>query len=648
MQTSGTEGQTRANGKTDLVALVRSRGVHLRPAHDDEYAGNCPFCSCGGEGGLRVNNRRFCCSACAANGDAVVFLARFDGLSLRHAFEVLSSGSATAFNGGKERPRHSTTVPRLSNPVISPTDASLSGISDAALLNRVATFYHTRLTKTSAAMALLKRLGPRAAEAVPTFGLGFADRTLGFRIPRANRKQGHALRLRLRRLGIYRATFREHLNGCLVIPVPGAGGDVGALFGYRIAMSWQSDPLLVAPAGIAAGVWNGAALTVEDIVLATTPLDALALWAHGVDGVTFTMRPLRPGDALTTLLLHRQVRRVRLAYAASTQGEIRAETDAALLAGLGIEVCRVKFPWGFSAAACAVNCPTARAEMTTWVDTARLIAGFAAAPDDFAASPALRESAWDAVEVNFGDRAYRVSGLANNRGFATLRASVRLLVRMPATGNECRVFLDRFDLARDLARRRFVTRAAHETDLDAALIKRDIGRLLLAIEQRQYALLAGNVTPHGNPGITPSGGVAAPGTTEKPVAFTAGPPSAKLPRSALSRRTREVGARIRTLLCARCSAGEAKTDRHVFMRRDVRAALGLGATQTRLHLERLVQTGQIKVRSGSAGSAFRYMLNTSKSVRRDGESRRKGCADANLSGGVQSCRGGVDAVDATS
>ena len=39
-----------------------------------------------------------------------------------------------------------------------------------------------------------------------------------------NRKEGEAIRTRLQTLGIYRENGREHMNGRVVLPIPGPDG----------------------------------------------------------------------------------------------------------------------------------------------------------------------------------------------------------------------------------------------------------------------------------------------------------------------------------------------------------------------------------------------------------------------------------------
>ena len=54
---------------------------------------------------------------------------------------------------------------------------------------------------------------------IDRFQLGFANRTLGYRLPEKNRLAGAELRGRLQNLGIFRESGHEHFNGSVVIPI---------------------------------------------------------------------------------------------------------------------------------------------------------------------------------------------------------------------------------------------------------------------------------------------------------------------------------------------------------------------------------------------------------------------------------------------
>ena len=86
------------------------------------------------------------------------------------------------------------------------------------------------------------------------------------------------------------------------------------------------------------------------------------------------------------------------------------------------------------------------------------------------------------------DRRYRVGGLAKNGRLESLKVTLRLWFGE-------RFHLDQVDLCKDGDRRRFCERSAHECRLEADLIKRDLGRLLLACEQLQEARLHADLEP---------------------------------------------------------------------------------------------------------------------------------------------------------
>ena len=61
-------------------------------------------------------------------------------------------------------------------------------------------------------------------ELIDHFQIGFADRSLGLRLPESNRKEGTALRSRLTQLGLWRESGHEHFNGCIVVPLRDEAG----------------------------------------------------------------------------------------------------------------------------------------------------------------------------------------------------------------------------------------------------------------------------------------------------------------------------------------------------------------------------------------------------------------------------------------
>lgn len=197
----------RIKRETDLVALVRSRGVELAKHGSKDWAGRCPFHEGDDRPSFIVSPGKglFHCMGCGAAGNAIQFVEKFDGISFRHAFELLSEGRP-AFSARAAEPLKQATVPRLENPLDDVPD-------DAALLRQVVDYYHERLTKTVDALDYLKGRGIYDEEAVERFRLGFADRTLGLRLPVSNRKAGAEIRARLQVLGLVRESGHEHFTG---------------------------------------------------------------------------------------------------------------------------------------------------------------------------------------------------------------------------------------------------------------------------------------------------------------------------------------------------------------------------------------------------------------------------------------------------
>ena len=84
------------------------------------------------------------------------------------------------------------------------------------------------------------------------FRLGFANRTLGYRLPEKNRVAGAELRGRLQKLGILRESGHEHFNGSVVIPIFNLEGEVVEMYGRKITPSLrEGTPLHSVSSGAA-------------------------------------------------------------------------------------------------------------------------------------------------------------------------------------------------------------------------------------------------------------------------------------------------------------------------------------------------------------------------------------------------------------
>ena len=501
----------------DLIALVQSRGIKLEKHGSKDWKGLCPFHGDQGTPNLIVSPDKglWHCMACGKAGNPIQFVQHHDGISFRHAFEVLAGGGKEAYAA---RPQTGQcTVPMLPCPLDPEAD-------DVTLLQQVTDYYQERLKAVPTARAYLASRGLDSDDLISRHRLGFADRTLGLRLPEANRKTGELLRTRLTRLGVWRESGHEHFNGCIVVPLVNAAGKIVSYYGRRIGPGTVKH--LYSP-GPHQGLFNPDAFDQEEIILCEAVLDALTFCANGITNVSCLYGTEGWTDELTTAL--GKTRRVRLAYDADDAGDRAAERDTKRLQALGIDVYRIKFPHGMDANEYARKVTPAAKSLALLVNAAAWCGQgkapviplqkvsepavetkvkvmpqveVAPAPSSLAASvsgsteklatnekmpaapntsPTL-EQRGEAWFLSIENREYRVTGLEKTVGGDGLKIGLRV-----QTGE--RFHLDQVDLVRDVERRRFVERAAEETGLTADLLKRDLGRLLLAVEQAQVQLM---------------------------------------------------------------------------------------------------------------------------------------------------------------
>ncbi len=425
---------------------------------------------------------------------------------------------------------------------------------DGELLAQVVDFYARVLTESPEALEFLRRRRIAHPEALSTFRLGYANRTLGLRLPDKRRNAGADLRGRLTALGVFRASGHEHLTGSLVVPVFDEHGKVSELYGRKVRDDLRpGTPKHLYLPGPHRGVFNEPALAASDeIVLTESLIDALTLWCAGFRHVTaafgtegFTV------DHAEAFARH-NVRRVLIGYDNDPAGNKAAQTLAGSLLAEGVECFRVQLPAGqdLNDVAVAARNPTdvlGRAlRSATWMGKgpgpktrhhAPALAEPAAEPDELLeAEPASSSAAAVAVALDepvdqpvdeptdeppadpaaqllgpaqsvpasvvspspptrqenaplvserevllaFGERRWRVRGLGKASSFDLLR--VNLMVSVPDGRGGVRFHVDTLDLYAARARAAFLVAAAAELAVTEDVVKRDLGRVLLACE----------------------------------------------------------------------------------------------------------------------------------------------------------------------
>jgi DNA primase catalytic core len=515
----------RIKRETDLAAVVRSRGVALKPAGGD-LLGLCPFHP-DENPSLHVTpaKRLWRCVSCQATGNVIQFVQRFDGVSFRHAYELLKNNAA--FTGAPScQPVKKATVPKLPPPVTSDVD-------DQAALRQVIDYYHERLAENPPALAYLKKRGI-TSEAVEVFWLGFVDRTLGLRLPNNQRKEGAAIRERLTRLGILRDTGHEHLRGRVVFPVFADGGRIATVYGRAIDDGGKHDRHLFLP-GPQSCLFNPVALRSPEVILTEGIIDALTFWCAGFKNVTTAYSAKALPEEMLAALVAAKVQRVLIAFDRDKAGDEGAAAVAAQLAAYGVECCRVLFPHSQDANSYALAVTPPEKSLGLLLRSALPLGELrskpsktevslshdAPTPSSLAAKAALEaapvahepvppsspisaageenqvlppspvtvaKNDADEIILQLGDREWRIRGLAKNTGFESLKVTLRI-----ACGE--RWHLDNFDLCVARQRDSFVMAAAAETNLKPELIKRDLGHVLRKLEELQEARLKAQAEP---------------------------------------------------------------------------------------------------------------------------------------------------------
>lgn len=536
----------RLKAQVSVERLVESSGIELKKAGKD-WLGRCPF-HADDTASLVVTPAKnlWHCFGCGIGGGPIDWVMKHRGVSFRHAVELLREGLPSSAADGAVK---HTTVRRLSAPVAFDAD-------DAQLLGQVADYYHATLKQSPEALAYLESrgfAGAAAMEAIDTFKLGYANRTLGLRLPEKNRKAGADIRARLERLGVYRDSGHEHLNGSLVVPLFDAAGRVVNLYGRKLRNDLRAGtPAHLYLPGPRRGLFNRAALVpgaCAELIVCEALIDALSFWcagyrnvssAYGVEGVT---------DELVEAIRVAGIARVLIAFDRDDAGERGVAKLAAALQALGIDCFRIVFPKGMDANeyACKVS-PAAKSlglliRKAEWLGRGRapqrehvepeVVAvcdqpsplPSLAAETASAAEPAAKEEApalpaaavpsapaADAsaqvsereVVLVFGEgkdaRRWRVRGLPKNLAVGVLKVNVMV------SADDGRFHVDTLDLYAARARVVFVQQASSELGIGDGVLKTDLGRVLLKLEALQDEAIREALAPKEPP--TPSMGEA--------------------------------------------------------------------------------------------------------------------------------------------
>lgn len=494
-----------------LVTVAQSQGrqvfkrgkdvVLLCPFHDEKT----PSCV------ISPDKNLYHCFGCGMGGSVLDWVMKTENVSLRRAYESLRGqlGGQVAVADDKN--------------LLPPVSDVENEAERQTLLHQVVTFYHHTLLTAPEALAYLEKRGLHHPELVSQFTLGFANRTLAYRLAPKRLKAGALVRRQLQQVGILRESGHEHFQGSLVVPVIDLNGQIGEVYGRKITEKLRSGTLLhLYLPGQHRGVWNEAALVASrSIILCESLIDALSFWVAGHRNVTCTygVNGLTP-DHLAAFTVH-GVKQILIAFDNDPAGNDGAVRVAAELVKAGLDVWRVVLPQGKDANdyLCSVDEPelafglllSAAQPMgqvpLAVVDVEKSAVVLDSVPvstSSLAASVASTSSVQNTVGVvtersengdlliSLGSHQWRLRGVSASvmkASAASLKVNAQVLDK-----NSGVLFVDSVDLLSSRSRHGYVRMAAVELGLPEEGLRRELGQVLLVVEQ-QSALKEAEKSP---------------------------------------------------------------------------------------------------------------------------------------------------------
>uniref|UniRef100_UPI003013372B DNA primase n=1 Tax=Escherichia coli TaxID=562 RepID=UPI003013372B len=493
-----------------LVAVVQAQGRQLVKKGKD-FTTLCPFHdektpSCV----ISPEKNLYHCFGCNAGGSVLNWVMQTEKLSLRKAVERLKA----------ELGDNPAVVPLVTKdePEIFAEDEA----GRQKLLSRVVEFYHHTLLNAPEAVAYLEKRRLNHPELVAAFKLGFANRTLPYRLPAVKSRAGEKIRARLKGVGVLRESGHEHFSGSLVVPVMDLNGQIREMYGRKIGGDLRKGtPLHMYLPGTHGGVWNEQALIgSSSVVLCESLIDAMSFWVAGVRNVTAAYGVNGFTDEMRAALLAHGVKQVLIAYDNDPAGNEAAVKLASSLAADGIATFRVLFPAGMDAN--GYLCQVAEPEqafsvlldgavpMSDLADVASIAPQASAEPAhltslaaDVAALPAVSAPAPGVSVETLADgelmvalpgERWTIRGVSRKTNAAAMKVNAQVLDTESGV-----VFADAVDMMSARSRGGYARAAAAELGLAEGDLRRSLGKVLLALEHWQAAPEPANAAPEMTP-----------------------------------------------------------------------------------------------------------------------------------------------------
>jgi DNA primase catalytic core len=531
----------RLKREVSLVRLCERYGIDLKP-QGKNLVGFCPWHKDDKPSFIVTPEKNLwhCMGACDQGGDVFSLVQKAEKVSFRRAADILLEISGSMPKSQVIRTPAGTKHQILVNPD--------DGLADIDLMNHVTDFYHRAFMSDPKAMKYLESRHCMHPEAVRLFTIGYANRTLGYRVP-GTTAGGKRLKARLKGIGVMRKSGHEHLSGSVVFPIMDLNGNPVQMYGRKITAGLRKGtPEHLYLEQPMAGVWNLTGVANQkEWILCECIIDALTLWCHGLRNVTCCFGKNTVTDDMWSVLRKIRPTKITIAFDNDPSGNKAAEKLAPKLASQGANVYRLKVAQGkdINEYVCMlagkdkkaipgilqgmlVDAPIMHRADPGSVDIAVLepmsqetessssICSLAANKKtatkektiESAAKPDLRQVQTDTaakqktdsdikavkkgedIQIAIGDRAYRIRGFKKNQTFDVMRVNMRVM-------NPASYHIDTLDLYNARQRTAYINTAAEELQTKADILKKDLGRVLLKLEELQDEQI--NKTLESNP-----------------------------------------------------------------------------------------------------------------------------------------------------
>jgi DNA primase len=523
----------RLKQEVSLLDLVQSYGVELKKKGKD-LIGLCPFHD-DRSPSLVISpdkNLWHCMGACQEGGSVIDWVMKSESVSFRNALEILKQRDNPGVLSREIRHVKVKKPPirQLDSPFNFDTDTDRDKpVENQILLNQVMDFYHQNLKQSPEGLDYLQQRGLKNPDMIDHFKLGLAKRTLCYRLPAIDSQAGEKIREKLQEVGIYREKNHEHFAGSLVIPIYNETGSVVEIYGRKLRKDLRKGTALhLYLPGPHQGVWNFSALAAakcKEIILCEALIDALTFWCCGFRNVTasygingFTKHHLEALKRFGT-------QRVLIAYDRDDAGEKAAQALAPRLLAEGIECYRIQFPANMDANEFArqVQNPDKALkhviQNAAWMGNSKKTLNFNVNVNDVNdnTNEAAKEkkekekpvaTASPDPDTGIGDisceipteikpqeiiipqqnRRWRIRGLARNTTYEVMKVNVQVSM------ND-KFHIDTLDLYSARHRTGYIKQAAAELEMEEETVKKDLGKVLLKLEDLQDEMIKQTLEP---------------------------------------------------------------------------------------------------------------------------------------------------------